>query len=323
LVVDNKLKVAVLMGGVGEEREISIQSGSCVVQALREAGINVISADISPDNLDVLEDASIDVFFIALHGRFGEDGQLQQILEDKSLVYTGSGSESSRLAFDKLASKRAFAEAGVAIPAAIEFGSSGDMQRLEKELEQFAEAYVIKPLRQGSTIGISIVDKPREAVAAAQRCQEEFGDCMIEQYISGREVTVGVLKNRALPVIEIKARGGFYDYHAKYVDEETEFLFDTVEPALAVRIQTDALRCFAALGLRHFARIDFRLGEDNKPYVLEANTIPGLTSHSLVPKAAAKAGISMSELCAEIIEAALEDKRMKESPVNPAVKTEK
>lgn len=319
MVVNTKLKVAVLMGGVGEEREISIQSGSCVVQALREAGVNVISADIGPDNLDVLEDASIDVFFIALHGRFGEDGQLQEILKDKSLVYTGSGARASRLAFDKLASKRAFAEAGVATPEAIEFDSSGDMQRLEKQLEEFAEAYVIKPLRQGSTIGISIVDNPREAVAAAKKCQDEFGDCMIEQYISGREVTVGVLKNRALPVIEIKAKAGFYDYHAKYIDEQTEFLFDTIEPGLAVKIQTDALRCFAVLGLRHFARVDFRLGEDNKPYVLEANTIPGLTSHSLVPKAAAKAGISMGQLCVKIIEAAAENKKSKEPLVKPAM----
>jgi len=217
------------MGGVGEEREISIQSGTCVEQALREGGVDVISGDISPDNLDVLGDASIDVFFIALHGRFGEDGQLQEILEDRSLVYTGSGPKGSRLAFDKLASKRAFVGAGVATPAAIEFDSSGNVQQLEKQLEQFAEVYVIKPLRQGSTIGVSIVDEPREAVAAAQRCQEQFGDCMIEEYISGREVTVGILQNRALPVIEIKAKAGFYDYQAKYIDERTEFLFDTVE----------------------------------------------------------------------------------------------
>jgi D-alanine-D-alanine ligase len=311
------------MGGVGEEREISIQSGSCVEQALREGGIDVLSGDISPENLDVLGDGSIDVFFIALHGRFGEDGQLQEILEDRSLIYTGSGPESSRLAFDKLASKRVFAEAGVATPAAIEFGGSGDMRQLEKRLEGFAEVYVIKPLKQGSTIGVSIVDDAREAVVAARRCQEEFGECMIEEYIRGREVTVGILGNRALPVIEIKAKGGFYDYEAKYIDEETEFLFDTVEPGVSVEIQTDALRCFAGLGLRHFARIDFRLGEDNKPYVLEANTIPGLTSHSLVPKAAAKAGISMSGLCGEIIEAALKDKGTKEAVVHPGMKAKK
>jgi D-alanine-D-alanine ligase len=311
------------MGGVGEEREISIQSGRCVEQALREAGVDVISADISPDNLDVLGDGGVDVFFIALHGRFGEDGQLQEILEDRSLVYTGSGPEGSRLAFDKSASKRAFAESGVATPAAIEFDSGGDMRQLEKQLEGFAEVYVIKPLKQGSTIGVSIVDGAREAAAAARRCQEQFGECMIEEYISGREVTVGILGNRALPVIEIRAKGGFYDYQAKYVDEETEFLFDTVEPAVAVQIQTDALRCFAAVGLRHFARIDFRLGEDNKPCVLEANTIPGLTSHSLVPKAAAKAGISMSELCLEIIEAALKDKGRNQAAVNTAMKAKR
>ncbi len=311
------------MGGVGEEREISIQSGTCVEQALREGGVDVISADISPDNLDALEDGSVDVFFIALHGRFGEDGQLQEILEDRSLVYTGSGPEGSRLAFDKLASKRAFAEAGVATPAAIEFDSGGDMQQLEKRLEEFAKVYVIKPLKQGSTIGVSIVDGARQAVAAARRCQEQFGECMIEEYISGREVTVGILGNRALPVIEIRAKGGFYDYHAKYVDKETEFLFDTVKPAVSVKIQTDALRCFAALGLRHFARIDFRLGQDNKPYVLEANTIPGLTSHSLVPKAAAKAGISMSQLCVEIIEAAMKDKERNGAAVNTAMKAKK
>ncbi|UCC22734.1 MAG: D-alanine--D-alanine ligase [Planctomycetota bacterium] len=320
---DNKIKVCVLMGGVGEEREISIQSGSCVEQALRESGIDVVSADISPEKLDILGDGSMDVFFIALHGRFGEDGQLQEILEGRSLVYTGSGPESSRRAFDKLASKRVFAEAGVATPAAIDFDGSGDMRQLEKRLEGFAEAYVVKPLKQGSTIGVSIVDDAREVVAAARRCQEEFGDCMIEEYIKGREVTVGILGNRALPVIEIRAKGGFYDYQAKYIDEETEFLFDTVEAGVSVKIQTDALRCFAALGLRHFARIDFRLGEDGKPYVLEANTIPGLTSHSLVPKAAAKAGISMSKLCGEIIEAALKDSGRNEAAVNTGMKAKK
>ena len=296
------------MGGVGEEREISIQSGSCVTQALKETSLNVVCADISPDNTDILQDDSIDVFFIALHGVFGEDGQLQQILEDKGLVYTGSGPAASRLAFDKMASKKAFAEVGLQAPAAVEFDSDTDMRELEKQLERFADVYVIKPLRQGSTIGVSIVDNPREAVAAARQCQSEFGDCMIEQYIGGREVTVGILGDVALPVIEIRAKAGFYDYHAKYMDEQTEFVFDTVDPFAAGKIQADALRCFAALTLRHFARVDFRLADDGKPYVLEANTIPGMTAHSLLPKAAAKAGILMSDLYVKIIEAALGDK---------------
>jgi len=296
------------MGGVGEEREISIQSGNCVTQALKEASLNVVCADISPDNMDILEDDSIDVFFIALHGVFGEDGQLQQILEDKGLVYTGSGPGASRLAFDKMASKKALAKAGLQTPAAVEFHSDADMQELEKQLEQFADVYVIKPLRQGSTIGVSIVRNRREAIAAARQCQSEFGDCMIEQYISGREVTVGILGDVALPVIEIRAKAGFYDYHAKYMDEQTEYLFDTIEPEPAGKIQADAIGCFNALGLRHFGRIDFVLGDDKKAYALEANTIPGMTSHSLLPKAAAKAGISMSDLYVKIIEAALGDK---------------
>jgi D-alanine-D-alanine ligase len=307
LAVDSKLKVCVLMGGVGEEREISIQSGNCVTQALKETSLSVVCADVSPDNMDILEDDSIDVFFIALHGVFGEDGQLQQILEDKGLVYTGSGPAASRLAFDKMASKKAFAEVGLQTPAAVEFDSDADMRELEKQLERFADVYVIKPLRQGSTIGVSIVDNPREAIAAGQQCQSEFGDCMIEQYIGGREVTVGTLGDVALPVIEIRAKAGFYDYHAKYMDEQTEFVFDTVDPLAAGKIQADALRCFAALTLRHFARVDFRLADDGKPYVLEANTIPGMTAHSLLPKAAAKAGISTSDLYVKIIEAALGD----------------
>ena len=296
------------MGGVGGERQISVKSGNCVTQALKETSLNVVCSDIGPENMDIVEDDSIDVFFIALHGKFGEDGQLQQILEDKGLVYTGSGPAASNLAFDKRASKKAFAEVGLQTPAAVEFDSDADIRELEKQLERFADVYVIKPLRQGSTIGVSIVDNPREAIAAARQCQSEFGDCMIEQYISGREVTVGILGDVALPVIEIRAKAGFYDYHAKYLDEQTEYLFDTIEPELAGKIQADAIGCFNALGLRHFGRIDFVLGDNKKVYALEANTIPGMTSHSLLPKAAAKAGISMSDLYVKIIEAALGDK---------------
>ena len=132
---------------------------------------------------------------------------------------------------------------------------------------------------------------------------------MIEEFISGREVTVSILENKALPIIEIRPKSAIYDYHAKYIDSRTEFLFDTVAPVLAEKIKTDAVTCFKALGLRHFARIDFILSDDRLPYVLEANTIPGLTSHSLVPKAARKAGLSMTDLCLRIIDAAIKDRK--------------
>ena len=300
--------MAVLAGGIGEERDISLQSGSCVAQALKDAAVNVVIADITPDNLTVLDDDSIDVFFIALHGRFGEDGQLQQILEDKSLTYTGSGPEASRLAFDKLAGKERFARAGVTTPKAIKFDAH--TKEIEKQLLQLGGKSVIKPLRQGSTIGVAIADDPNSAAVAARQCLNNFGDCMLEEYIAGREITVGILENQALPIIEVRTRTGLYDYHAKYIDEQTEFLFDTIKaPVMTAEIKEAALACFGALGCRHFARVDFILSQENIAYALEVNTIPGMTGHSLLPKAAAKAGIPMSDLCIRIIDAALENKK--------------
>jgi D-alanine-D-alanine ligase len=302
---NNKLKVAVLTGGISSERDISIQSGRCVAEALEEAGFNVVTADIRPDNLDMLEDSSVDVFFPALHGEFGEDGQLQQILEDRSLLYTGSGPTACKSAFDKIASKKAFAEARVATPAAIEFSPETDTRQLEAELRHFADKYVVKPVMQGSSVGVSIVSTPREALGAVQETFRKFGNCMIEEFVPGREVTVGILCGRALPVIEIRTQSSFYDYHAKYVDDRTEYLFDTItEAAVAANVSQAALDCFDALGCRGFARVDFVLSDEGIAHVLEVNTIPGFTSHSLLPKAAARAGLSMSDLCIKIVEAA-------------------
>ena len=301
----NKLKVAVLAGGIGSEREISLQSGKCVAEALKEAGFEVVTADIRPDNLEILNDSSVDVFFPALHGKFGEDGQLQQILDDRSLTYAGSGPKASKAAFDKMASKKLFEDAGVATPAAVEFGPETDIGLLEEQLRDFAHKYVIKPVRQGSSVGISIVSTPNEAVVAARETFSEYGDCMIEEFVPGTEVTVGILHGRPLPIIEVRTQGGFYDYHAKYVDEKTEYLFDTVtDTDTAANLSRAAIECFNVLGCRHFARIDFILSGEKIAYALEANTIPGFTSHSLLPKAAAKAGLSMSDLCTEIVEAA-------------------
>ena len=301
----SKLKIAVLTGGIGSERDISLQSGRCVAEALKEAGFQVATADIRPDNLEILNDSSVDVFFPALHGKFGEDGQLQQILEDRSLLYTGSGPKASEATFDKMASKKLFEQAGVATPAAIEFGPETDISLLEEHLRDFTNKYVIKPIRQGSSVGVSIVSTPHEAVVAARKTFSEYGDCMIEEFVPGSEVTVSILHGRPLPIIEVRTQSGFYDYHAKYIDEQTEYLFDTItDTAVAANIRRAAVDCFNALGCRHFARVDFILSDEEIVYALEANTIPGFTSHSLLPKAAAKAGLSMSDLCTEIVEAA-------------------
>ncbi len=329
---DKEMKIAVLMGGVSREREVSIESGTCVADALKEArhaengesrqaGINVVLADIKPDHLEILDDKSIDVFFIALHGSWGEDGQLQNILESKGLTYTGSGHKASKLAFDKWESKKLFVKAGVATPEAVLFEPKlkeldsrlrGNDKELDSRLrgndKTIGKRYVVKPLREGSTIGISIADNPDEALEAAKKCADEFGDCMIEKFISGREITVGVLGNLALPILEIRAPGGFYDYQAKYISDQTEYLFDTIDdPDLATRIQKSAVDCFNAIGCRGAARVDFMIGEDGKAYVLEINTIPGMTRHSLLPKAAGKIGISMSQLCMKMVEMALSE----------------
>ncbi len=303
---ERRIKAAVLMGGISREREVSIESGKCVAEALGQAGLNVVVADVKPNELNILDDKTNDVFFIALHGTFGEDGQLQEILESKGLVYTGSGPQVSRLAFDKWASKKRFIEAGIATPESILFEPSEKRADLEDRIRQLGQKYVVKPLREGSTFGITIADDPKSAIEAAEKCAREFGDCMIERFIKGRELTVGILGKEALPIIEIRPRAGFYDYHAKYIDEGTEYLFDTIDnPGLAADIQKMGIDCFNAIGCRGVARVDLILDEENRPYVLEVNTIPGMTSHSLLPKAAAKAGMSMSQLCIKIVEMAL------------------
>jgi D-alanine-D-alanine ligase len=303
--VNGKLKIAVLTGGIGSERDISLQSGHCISQALIAGGFNVVTADIQPDNLDILEDNSIDVFFPALHGKFGEDGRLQRILQDKSLIYTGSGPAESKLAFHKMASKKLFTEVGVATPAAIEFNADSDIKQLEIQLKYLEDGYVVKPIREGSSVGVRIVTDVQEVISAAEQTLKEFGDCMIEKFIPGKEITVGILEEQTLPIIEIRSKTGFYDYQAKYIDEQTQYLFDTItQPALTTQIEQDAMDCFRALGCRHFARVDFILSDEPIAYALEINTIPGFTTHSLLPKAAEKAGLTMSELCSKIVEAA-------------------
>jgi D-alanine-D-alanine ligase len=178
-----------------------------------------------------------------------------------------------------------------------------DAQELERRVQSPGGRFVVKPIRQGSSVGVHIVGTQQEAVEAARQVYAEFGDCMIESFIRGRELTVGVLGRQALPIIEIRSKTGFYDYHAKYVSDQTQYLFDTIEKeGVRTRISKAALACFDALGCRDFARIDFILADDGTPYALEVNTIPGFTSHSLLPKAAARTGLAMKDLCTQIVQ---------------------
>ncbi len=306
---DSSMRVAVLRGGIGQEREVSLESGRCVAEALGAGGLDVVTSDIRPDDMSVLAREDIDVFFLALHGRFGEDGRLQQIMDDRGLVYTGCGPEASRLAFDKVESKRLFAAAGVAVAPFVEFISGQDLDALQQQVHGLGRRLVVKPIRQGSSVGVHIVESAAEALSRAQAVCEEFGDCMIERFIGGREITVGVLDRQTLPVIEIRSKTGFYDYHAKYVDEQTEYLFDTIgDTDIISRANRAALACFDALDCRDFARVDFIVDADSIPYALEVNTIPGFTTHSLLPKAAAGIGLSMTDLCVRIVRMAFSQK---------------
>ncbi len=305
----NDIKVAVLMGGISNEREISLQSGSMIASALNEAGAEVVSFDIAPDRLEILDDESIDVFFLALHGEFGEDGELQAILEDRGLCFAGSGSAASKITIDKAACKEAVQQTGVALPLHITVKLTDDAESLGKKIIHLGERVVIKPVTHGSSFGVRIMDNTEAAAKTAFETYEEFGSCMIEQFVAGREITVGILNGKTLPIIEICSKRGFYDFDAKYTDEDTEYLFDTVEDKDAVdKINSLSLECFNAVGCRHWGRVDLILSEDGTAYFLEINTLPGFTSHSLVPMAANKTGLSNGQLCLEIANAALKDK---------------
>ncbi len=304
-----ELRVAVLCGGIGSERQVSLLSGQTIYQSLRTAGIQAALHDLNPQDLSILDNPSYEVFFLALHGRFGEDGQLQQILEQKHLAFTGSGSVASRTAFDKLAAKAVFEEAGLTVAKQIVVDDSANADELTTRLKRLASKVVIKPVCEGSSVGVEIHTDPQAAAAAAIRCRQRFDNCMIEEFIAGREMTVGLLNGKALPPIEIRPKKKFYDYHAKYEDDATEYLFDTVSDAAVIRrLQKGAETAFSALGCRHLGRVDFILTDDGAGYVLEMNTLPGFTSHSLLPMAARKAGIPTDQLCRQIAEAAWREK---------------
>ena len=301
------LKVAVLMGAVGAERQISLQSGKCIADALKRTKLlEVVEQDYQPKRPEILDDKSIDIFFLAFHGEFGEGGDMQEICEKKKLVFTGCDSKASRLAFDKAACKKALKQAGLPVPDAVRLKSASQLGDVDSKLKIMGNKFVIKPVRQGSSVGVKIVEGLEKAKIAAAKCLADFSDCIIEEFIAGREITIGIVGNITLPVIEIKTTHQFYDYDAKYNDNTTQFLFDTIAKKETLqRINDIALRSFNTLGCRDFSRVDMILGTDNIPYVIEINTIPGFTTHSLLPKAAAKAGIDMSQLCLRIIKAAL------------------
>ncbi len=300
-----KIHVAVLMGGPSAEREVSLRSGAAVVRALGQMGTPVTTVDVSGP--DFALPAGTDVVFVALHGTFGEDGTVQRILEERGVPYTFSGPEASGLAFDKVRAKRQFVADGVLTPRyEVVERSQQDFTRVER----LKLPLVVKPCRQGSSVGVTIVRKMSDvppAVATAGQYDERV---LVEQFISGRELTVAVLEDQTLPAIEVRPKHGFFSYEAKYTAGQTDYRVPAVlEDELLKRAQTAARRAHHCLGCRDMSRVDLMLAESGKVHVLEVNTVPGFTETSLVPKAAKAAGIEFPQLCARLVNLALERPR--------------
>lgn len=288
-------RVAVLAGGPSNEREISLRSGRAVYDALRAKGLDAVLLDIRAGIEDALKGDRMDVAFIALHGRFGEDGTVQDLLEQAGIPYTGSGVAASRLAMDKIASKKRFIEENIATP---DYLYLAEKDRNVSDILPFEFPVVVKPQYEGSSIGLSIVREAADLTRAIEDAFSYGGGILIERYIKGRELTVGILNDDALPIVEIITRENVYDYKAKYDDPGTKYIVPAeIEDKLAARIQKLAQRAHKALGCRFFSRVDMMMDDKSNLFVLEVNTIPGMTERSLLPKAAEASGIGFSDLC--------------------------
>ncbi len=290
--------ICVFLGGPSAEREVSLRSGLAVAKALRSLGHHVTEIDpVGPWQLP----PRTDVVFLALHGTYGEDGTVQEELDRLHVPYTGCDAPSSRLAFDKVLTKRRLLEHGVP--------TAPFLVVTQPDLpwpSDWAPPVILKPVRQGSSVGLQFVDQPAEWPGALRACLAHDTEALVEERIVGREVTVGILASEPLPVVEVRPLAGAYDYRSKYTSGATEYLCPApFDPSATRRLQDAALGAFQAIGARDYARIDIMVRPGDQPVVLEVNTLPGMTETSLLPKAAAAAGVPFPELCQRMVDLAL------------------
>lgn len=296
-------RVAVLYGGDSEEREISLDTGAAVLEALLSRGVDAHGWDPAEQSLNKFPGAGFDRVWIALHGTGGEDGTLQGALQWMEMPYTGSGVMASALAMDKVRSKQLFKEAGIETPEYLIVSNSGDAKLAA---DQLGFPLFIKPSSQGSSVGLSKVFELQELEEAVDLALSFGGSALAERGVVGVESTVAVLQGQALPSIRIETPRVFFDYRAKYESDRTQYhCLGTDNAELERRYHDTAIAAFAVLGCAGWGRVDFMAGDDGIPQVLEVNTVPGMTSHSLVPRAAAVAGIDFAELCWRVLETSI------------------
>ncbi|QDX81428.1 D-alanine--D-alanine ligase [Denitratisoma sp. DHT3] len=292
-------KVAVMFGGDSAEREVSLKSGSAVLKALRTAGVDAHAFDPREKPLSALREEHFQRAFIAMHGRGGEDGSLQGALELMGIPYTGSGVLASALAMDKWRTKLVWQAAGIPVPEYAVLDAASDFAAVERRL---GLPLFVKPANEGSSIGISKVKQPGGLKAAYQEAARHDPIVLAERFLAGGEFTVGILGDRALPVIRIVPSGEFYDYEAKYLRDDTEYRIPSgLPPEREQEMQQIALRAFAILGGRGWGRVDLMQDDAGRVYALEVNTSPGMTDHSLVPMAARAAGIGFEQLVLQVL----------------------
>lgn len=302
-------KVAVLLGGTSAERDVSLNSGAAVLAGLREGGVDAHPVDPRDTDVTQLKSMGFDKVFIALHGRGGEDGTLQGLLELTGLPYTGSGVMASAISMDKLRSKLLWQGAGLPVApwAALtrkEF-EQGLNESVRQHIANLGLPLIVKPSREGSSVGMSKVDEADALHAALALAFQHDEEVLVEKWLSGPEFTVAVLGEEILPSIRIQPAGTFYDYEAKYLSDETQYFCPSgLEAEREAQLRDLVLKAWTVLGCRGWGRIDAMQDRDGHFYLLEANTSPGMTSHSLVPMAARQAGLSFSQLVVRILELA-------------------
>lgn len=300
-------KIGVLMGGMSSEREVSLRSGSAVFDALKKRGYNAVAVDAASNICEVLKKEKIDIAFLVLHGGWGEDGSIQGLLEVMGIPYTGSDVISSAIAMNKAASKKIFLYHRIPAPSFTVVSENSETLNSKLSTINFEMPWVVKPVCEGSSVGVSIVRDKGQIESALKTGFSCGNEIIIEKYIEGKEVHIGILNDRALGGVEVKTSFEFYSYEAKYTAGLTEYILPPpIEEAVYMKAKDVALSANRALGCSGATRVDLRIDNDGNPYVLEVNTLPGMTETSLLPKIAKEAGFDFPALVEEILKGAIE-----------------